>query len=494
VENLLLVLKVIVTSIYVFCLVWLCIFGVHRYYLSRIFLKFKGYNPRPKGKFKDLPVVTVQLPIFNEMYVVERLIASVCEIDYPIELFEIQVLDDSTDETQEIAQGLVNRCRALGFHIHYIHRDNRAGFKAGALREGLKVAKGEFIAIFDSDFIPPKHFLTKTIDFFTDPEVGIVQVRWGHVNIDYSTLTKAQSILLDGHFLIEQASRFYGGRFFNFNGSAGVLRRQCINSSGGWQHDTLTEDLDLSYRAQIGGWRLVYLKDVIAKAELPVDMNAFKSQQHRWVKGGIQTAKKLLPRLLKSKDIPIKVKIEAAFHLLGNMSYPLLLILLVLMVPMAYFWRSVGWENVVLLNLIAITSGTLSIVRFYLIALKEGHKEEWTRYVKYIPLSLGIGTGLTINNSKAVFEAILGMDSDFRRTPKFAVTKKGDPWRERNYATSKESTTLIELLLGLIFIIQTFYAIFMGLIGWIPFLLIIQLGFIYNSILSIFHSSKKNSI
>ncbi|MBI4228079.1 MAG: glycosyltransferase, partial [Deltaproteobacteria bacterium] len=436
---------------------------------------------------------TIQLPIYNERYVVERIIKSACEIDYPKELMEIQVLDDSTDQTMDLANSTVEKFKTSGFNIHYIHRSARVGFKAGALSEGLLRAEGDYIAIFDADFIPPSDFLKETINFFTDPKVGIVQVRWAHLNLDYSTLTRAQSILLDGHFLIEQASRYYGGLFFNFNGTAGILRKECIESAGGWQHDTLTEDLDLSYRAQLEGWRLIYLKDIIAKAELPVDMNAFKSQQHRWAKGGAQTAKKLLLRIFGSKELSLRIKTEAAFHLLGNFSYILLLLLMVFMAPMAYFWRSYGWENVIFLNLIAVSAGTLSIVRFYLLAVSEIHKDEWEKYLKYIPLSLAIGTGLAINNSKAVLEALLGKNSDFRRTPKFAVTNEDRNWRKDSYKTPKELTTLVELGLGFIFVIHTFYAISMGFIGWVPFLILIQLGFIYTSVLSILHSSRSNT-
>ncbi len=491
-ENLFVVAKVFFTLIYLLTLCLLCVFGLHRYYLAYIFKKNRNLVPEPKSRFKELPLVTVQLPIYNEMYVVERLISSVCAMDYPKELLEIQVLDDSTDETQEIAKRCVDTYREKGFQIYYIHRENRKGFKAGALDEGLKLAKGEFIAVFDADFIPPRDFLRKTIDFFTDPEVGVVQVRWGHINLNYSTLTKAQSILLDGHFVIEQASRFYGGMFFNFNGTAGVLRKRCIESSGGWQHDTLTEDLDLSYRAQLNGWKFVYLKDMVANAELPVNMNAFKSQQHRWAKGAIQTAKKILPRILRSKNIPLRIKIESLFHLLGNVAYLLLLILLFLMFPMAYFWRSIGWEKVVFLNLFAISAGTLSIVRFYVITIKEVHGENWVSYLKYIPLSIALGTGIAVNNSKAVIEALFGKSSEFRRTPKFAVTSRKDNWRTRAYTSSKELTTLIELILGLFFLFQTVYAVLMGYMAWIPFLMIIQLGFIYTSVLSIFHSYNRD--
>jgi len=367
------------------------------------------------------------------------------------------------------------------------------GFKAGALSEGLKTARGELIAIFDADFVPPRNFLKKTVDYFTDPRVGIVQVRWGYLNLNYSSLTKAQSILLDGHFLIEQASRFYGGMFFNFNGTAGILRKESIESAGGWQHDTLTEDLDLSYRAQLKGWKSIYLKDFIAEGELPVDINSFKSQQHRWAKGGIQTAKKLLPEIVRSKDLSLRVKIEAAFHLLGNLSYPLLLVLLLLMVPMALFWHSIGWENVVLLNLITIFAGTISIIRFYLLAVKEVHGDRWRQYVKYVPIALGLGTGLAINNTKAVFEALLGRSSEFRRTPKFAVTSRHEKLSGKTYYSSKEYTAIVEFCLGLLLIIETLYAFYMGYLGWIPFLIIIQIGFIYTSVLSFIHGSKKVS-
>ncbi|HXG31677.1 MAG TPA: glycosyltransferase [Thermodesulfobacteriota bacterium] len=493
-ENLTVVAKILVTSIYLITLGLLSAFGLHRHYLSYLFNKYKNQTPEPKDRFKRLPMVTIQLPVYNEMYVVERLISSVCGIDYPRELMEIQVLDDSTDQTQEIARGCVDVYRSMGFQIFYIHRDNRNGFKAGALSEGLKSARGELIAIFDADFIPPKDFLRKTVDFFTDPKVGMVQVRWGHVNLDYSALTRAQSILLDGHFVIEQASRFYGGTFFNFNGTAGILRKACIESAGGWQHDTLTEDLDLSYRAQLKGWRFIYLKDWVVEAELPVDMNAFKSQQHRWAKGAIQTAKKILPQILRAKGIPLRVKVEASFHLLGNFAYVLLLLLLSLMLPISYFWHSLGWERVVLFNLFVVSACTVSVIRFYVITIKEVHGKEWTRYLKYVPLSIALGSGIAINNSKAVFEALLGKDSEFRRTPKFAVTSKGDNWRTRRYTSSKEITTLIELGVGLLFMIQTSYAVFAGYIGWIPFLLLIQFGFIYTGLLSILHGSQKQAV
>ncbi len=491
-EYFILISKIVTTAVYGLALLLLCTFGIHRYYLSYMYSRNKDKAPSPKGKFDKLPFVTIQLPVFNEMYVVERLISSVCNIDYPKELLEIQVLDDSTDKTTEIARSCVEQFRDKGFNIECMHRESREGYKAGALREGLRSANGDLVAIFDADFMPPRDFLKKTVDYFVDPQVGMVQVRWGHVNQDYSTLTKSQSILLDGHFMIEQTARFNNGMFFNFNGTAGVIRKKCIESSGGWQHDTLTEDLDLSYRAQLNGWKLVYLKDSTADAELPVDMNAFKSQQHRWAKGGVQTAFKILPQICKNKDLPFRIKSEAFFHLFGNISYILLLVLLLLMFPMGFFWQSIAWHNLVLFNLFAISAGTLSFAFFYALTVKEAHGHNWLNYLKYVPVAISVGVGIAVNNSKAVVEAFLGKKSEFRRTPKFAVTSKNDNWRnKRSYVSSKEITSIIEITLGILFFLQTLYAIYKGYYGWIPFLVIIQFGFLYTGFLSIFHSYGK---
>ncbi|MFI5322177.1 MAG: cellulose synthase family protein [Thermodesulfobacteriota bacterium] len=490
-EYFILASKIIVTVIYAVTLSLLCIFGMHRYYLSYIYERSKGKIPVPKSRFKTLPPITIQLPVYNEMYVVERLISSICKIDYPAELLEIQVLDDSTDRTVEIASMRVNEFKNLGHDISYIHRENREGYKAGALREGLKSAKGELIAVFDADFIPPRDFLKNTVDFFSDPEVGMVQVRWGHVNLDYSSLTRAQAILLDGHFVIEQTARYNGGMFFNFNGTAGVLRKECIETSGGWQHDTLTEDLDLSYRAQLTGWKLVYLRETTADAELPVDMNAFKSQQHRWAKGGVQTALKILPQIFRRKDISFKIKSEAFFHLFGNISYLLLLVLLLLMFPMGLFWSKIGWDSGIVINVFAIAAGTLSFVLFYIITVREVHGMNWLRYLRYVPLAISVGVGMAVNNSKAVLEALFGINSEFRRTPKFAVTSRSDNWRTRSYVASKEMTAVIEVIIGILFSLQTVFAIYTGHYGWVPFLVLIQFGFLYTGLLSIFHGSGK---
>ncbi len=493
-EYFILTSKIVITLLYTLTLILLCIFGLHRYYLSYLYGRCKNKKPVPKDRFAVLPKVTVQLPIYNEMYVVERLVDSVSRLDYPKDLLEIQILDDSTDRTTEIAAACAERYRAEGFNIKHLHRENRQGYKAGALREGLEKAEGELVAVFDADFMPPPEFLKNTVDFFTDPKIGMVQVRWGHVNLDYSNLTRAQSILLDGHFVIEQTSRFNEGMFFNFNGTAGVIRKECIESSGGWQHDTLTEDLDLSYRAQLAGWKLVYVKDMTADAELPVDMNAFKSQQHRWAKGGVQTAIKLLPRIFRDQRLPFRVKLEAFFHLFGNISYLLLLLLFLLMFPVALFWRHLGWENGIVLNIFAITAGTFSFVLFYIITVKEVHGKKWLGYLKYVPLAISIGAGMAVNNSKAVLEALLGKTSEFRRTPKFAVTSRTDNWRSRSYVASKELTAIVEIVFGLLFTVQTVFALYMGYLSWIPFLLLIQFGFFYTGLLSILHGSGKKGI
>jgi cellulose synthase/poly-beta-1,6-N-acetylglucosamine synthase-like glycosyltransferase len=305
----------------------LSFYGLHRYIMVFLFHKYQNKVVSPKSRFEELPRVTVQIPSYNEMYVMERVIDAVCAFDYPRSLLDIQVLDDSTDETQRIASGAVERWKNQGVDISYIHRENRAGFKAGALENGLRTAKGEFVAIFDADFVPESDFLQKSIHYFTDPQVGMVQGRWEHLNRGYSFLTKTQAIFLDGHFVLESFTRFLSGRFFNFNGTAGILRRSTIEDAGGWEHDTLTEDLDLSYRAQIKGWKFVFLRDLAVPAELPVEINSFKSQQCRWAKGAMQTCKKTLAKVLKGNFRPAE-KLEAWYHLTGNVTYPLMVVYL----------------------------------------------------------------------------------------------------------------------------------------------------------------------
>jgi cellulose synthase/poly-beta-1,6-N-acetylglucosamine synthase-like glycosyltransferase len=431
-----------------------------------------------------LPRVTVQLPLFNEMYVVERLLASVTRIRYPKDLLEIQVLDDSVDETTQIARAAVEEYREQGFDIHYLHRADRTGFKAGALDAGLARATGEFILIFDADFIAPPDILEKTLGSFADPKVGMVQVRWGHVNRDYSLLTQVQAVLLDGHFILEHGGRNRSGRFFNFNGTAGVWRREVIGDAGGWQHDTLTEDLDLSYRAQMRGWRFVFLQDVVSPAEIPVEMNAFKGQQFRWAKGQTQTCRKLLPTILASK-LPLPVKVEAAFHLGANFGYPLMILLSLLMFPAMVIRYNMGWYEMLVVDVPLFMGATMSVCSFYVCSQKEVFGEGWKSRIKYLPAVLAMGIGLSVSNAKAVLEALLGLDSEFTRTPKYGVELASDDWRQKRYRGAVSFVPYVELLLGVYFTLMAYYAATNEIFGTLPFIVLFQVGFLYAGFMSV---------
>jgi cellulose synthase/poly-beta-1,6-N-acetylglucosamine synthase-like glycosyltransferase len=474
-----------IVGLYFVVLCVLCLYGSHRYYMSYLYYKYRGNLPMPAGRLEQLPRVTIQLPIFNEMYVCERLIDSVCAIEYPRDLFEVQVLDDSVDETTAIARAAVERWQAKGVDIHYIHRTNRKGFKAGALQEGLAVAKGEFIAVFDADFVPGADFLRKTMQYFSDPKIGMVQVRWDHLNREFSLLTHAQSVLLDGHFVIEHTARNRSGRFFNFNGTAGIWRKQAIHDGGGWQHDTLTEDLDLSYRTQLAGWKFVYLPDVVSPAEVPVDMNAFKSQQARWAKGSMQTAKKLLPRIFRS-DLPRPVKSEAFFHLTANICYPLMVVLSFLMpLSMVIRFRH-GWYEVLFLDLPFFITATLSVFSFYLASQKE-IGIPFKQRVKYLPFIMALGIGMCISNAKAVLEGMFGYQSEFTRTPKLGVEgRKASGWALKRYKGLKSALPLLEIAFGIYLSFSLWVALDRELVFSLPFLLLFQLGFLYVGLMSLF--------
>jgi cellulose synthase/poly-beta-1,6-N-acetylglucosamine synthase-like glycosyltransferase len=468
---------------YFFVLIILAIYGWHRYYLVYLYMRNRDKGPSAGIALDPAPVVTIQLPLYNEMYVADRLIEAVSRIEYPADRLEIQVLDDSTDETQRIAELAVRRFAAQGVDIKYYHRTNRGGYKAGALEAGLKAARGEFIAIFDADFIPTSDFLIRLMPHFADPRVGMVQARWGHINQDYSLLTKIQSILLDGHFVLEHGGRNRSGRFFNFNGTAGAWRRVAIDDAGGWQHDTLTEDLDLSYRAQLRGWQFVFLADLIAPAEVPVEMNAFKSQQFRWAKGSVQTCRKLLPRILKSK-LPLGVKAEAFFHLTANFNYPLMCILSVLMFPSMVIRYNMGWYEMLLIDVPLFFAATFSVCNFYMVCQREIHRD-WLARVKYLPFLMSIGIGLSINNTRAVFEALFNKQSEFTRTPKYRIEGAADEWVGKKYRQSVAVQPLIELALGLYFTATVFYALANQIYGTVPFLVLFQIGFLYTGLLSI---------
>jgi cellulose synthase/poly-beta-1,6-N-acetylglucosamine synthase-like glycosyltransferase len=474
----------LILVLYFFVLSILAIYGWHRYYLVYLYMKNRDKAPVPLPEPAVLRAVTVQLPIFNEMYVADRLINAVCEMDYPRELLEIQVLDDSTDETTVIAELAVRRHASRGFNIKYLHRVDRTGFKAGALEAGLKEAAAPFIAIFDADFIPPKDFLRRTLPYFeNDSKVGMVQARWGHINQDYSLLTKIQAILLDAHFVLEHGGRNRAGCFFNFNGTAGVWRRGAIEDAGGWQHDTLTEDLDLSYRAQLRGWRFVFLPDVVSPAEVPVEMNSFKSQQHRWAKGSIQTCLKLMPQILGSKQ-PLGVKAEAFFHLSANFNYLLMTLLSVLMFPAMYVRYNMGWTEMLLIDVPLFFAATFSVCNFYIVSQRELYPD-WRQRLKYLPFLMSIGIGLCVNNSRAVLEALFGKQSEFARTPKYGIERDSDEWVGKKYHQTVGIQAVIELALGLYFTGTVFYALVNQIYGTLPFLMLFQVGFLYTGLLSI---------
>jgi cellulose synthase/poly-beta-1,6-N-acetylglucosamine synthase-like glycosyltransferase len=479
---------------YFIVMVILAFYGIHRYQLVWLYYKnrknaAKWDEPPQRWPEGELPFVTIQLPIFNEQFVIDRLIDACCRLDYPRDRFEIQVLDDSTDETTLVAQQIVERYDR-GFAgmdpqpIVYIHRENRYGFKAGALDAGLKVAKGEFVAIFDADFVPPHQWVMQVIHHFAEPEIGMVQTRWTHLNRDYSFLTQVEAILLDGHFVLEHGGRSRAQVFFNFNGTAGMWRRKTIGDAGGWQHDTLTEDTDLSYRAQMNGWRFKYLQDVECPAELPIEMTAFKTQQARWAKGLIQTGKKILPRVMKS-DQPWHTKLEAWYHLTANISYPLMIILSVLLMPAMIIRSWQGLLQMLLIDLPLFMASTMSISSFYLVSQKELFPKKWGKTFLYLPFLMALGVGLTITNAKAVMEALFGVQSAFARTPKYRVNKKGEKSQAKKYRKRLGIIPWIELAIGCYFAFTVWYAISTENFFTIPFLVLFVFGYWYTGLLSL---------
>ena len=477
-------------SAYFLILLGLSFYGSHRALMTWLYLRhaYKRPDPAPAARFPEheLPVITVQLPLYNERYVAARLIEAVCALDYPPDRLEIQVLDDSTDDTSAICAREVERWRASGLAIHHLRRAQRVGYKAGALAHGMAQARGQLLAVFDADFIPAPDFLRALVHHFTEPELGMVQARWSHLNRDFSLLTRAQAIFLDGHFVIEHTARHRSGRFFNFNGTAGIWRRQAIEAGGGWQHDTLTEDLDLSYRVQLQGWRFRFLRDVHAPSEIPVEMNAFKTQQHRWAKGSIQTAKKLLGVILRH-DLPWALKLEAFHHLTANVAY-LLMVALALLMPLATIVRvHQGWYETLLIDVPIFLCATLSVCVFYWISQRELGRGR-LQTLLMIPVVLGIGVGISLSNAKAVVEALIGHQTPFVRTPKYAVAASGSSWFKRSlYAKKSTLMTLLELLLAAWFT----YAIAQVLMSpkaslfSVPFLMLFQLGFFYVASLSV---------
>ncbi len=464
------------TACYLTVLLCFSMYGLHRWWIIYLFLKNRTRLPHPLTQFEQLPAVTVQLPIFNERYVAERLLRAVSALDYPPGLLEIQVLDDSTDDTRELIQREVAALQARGLDVRLLHRTDRTGFKAGALEHGMHLAKGEFIFILDADFLPQPDILRRTIHYFTDPGVGMIQTRWGHLNRTYSLLTRVQAMFLDGHLLLEQTARSRSGRFFNFNGTAGIWRRSCIEESGGWQHDTLTEDLDLSYRAQLAGWRFIFLANVVTPAELPVDMNGFKSQQHRWTKGSIQTCKKILPLILRS-GLPWKIKLEAFLHLTSNFSYLMLAFLCVLLQSNTHGHSST--MRLLLLDIPIFLAASVSVAVFYICAQRELYPRTWMKEILMLPLLIALGIGLSLNNARAVLEAIFNQTSAFVRTPKYGIERSSQTWLNCRYRPIKSILPILELGFAAYFTYFVIDSIVSGQYSSLPFLFLFQLGFCY---------------
>lgn len=467
---------------YLLTVAGLCVYGLHRLWMVVCYWRCRARRVEPAGRLAVLPRVTVQLPVYNEKYVVERLLRAVADLDYPRELLQIQVLDDSTDETTEQIARQVDVLRREGLDIEHRHRTHRQGFKAGALQAGLATARGELIAIFDADFLPPRDILLRTVDYFSDPRVGMVQTRWGHLNRGHNLLTRVQALLLDGHLIIEQTARSRGGFFFNFNGTAGVWRRKAIEESGGWQDDTLTEDLDLSYRAQLAGWRFIFLPDLVTPGELPVEMDAFKSQQYRWAKGAVQTCKKLLPQVWRSR-FPLGMKLEATFHLTANFAY-FLLALMALLVHPDLRQEGVYWTSVLAVDVPVFLMASFSIFIFYAVALRAGGLG-WGRMVAYVPLLIAVGIGLCLSNARAVLEAVFDHRSEFTRTPKYGLLNRKVRWWEMAYRSGRSWLPWLELALCVYYAGFVVYAWQHRQWTSLPFFALFAFGFGYAAFLSL---------
>jgi cellulose synthase/poly-beta-1,6-N-acetylglucosamine synthase-like glycosyltransferase len=465
-------------------LIILSIYGVHRYHLTWTYLRHKRNAPKPGKGFETLPRVTIQLPIYNERYVVERLLEAVTRIDYPRELLEIQVLDDSTDETTIVASRLASEYSRAGYRVVYLHRNHRTGFKAGALEAGLGQARGEFIAIFDADFVPSPDVIRRMLPYFTNPRVGVVQGRWTWINHEYSALTQVEAIVLDGHFVIEHGGRHFSGRFFNFNGTAGMWRRTAIDDAGGWQHDTLTEDTDLSYRAQLKGWKFIYDPTIECPSELPVEVNAFKSQQARWAKGLMQTGRKILPSVWRSGQ-PLGIKLEATFHLTAGIAYPLMVFFSLILLPAMIVRFYQGWFQMLYLDLPLFLASTCSVSSFYMVAQRELYPQSWRQRIRYMPLLMATGIGLSITNAKVVLEALFGVKSEFVRTPKYRVENREAAWERKKYSRKGGWIPAIELTLAGYFLFTTAYSISVHDYLTSPFLLLFFVGYFYMGSLSL---------
>jgi cellulose synthase/poly-beta-1,6-N-acetylglucosamine synthase-like glycosyltransferase len=479
----------LILIIYTVSLSVIFIFSIGQAYLIYSYLKSKKKEDVIPVLPRDIPKVTVQLPLYNELYVVERLIESVCKLNYPQNRIEIQVLDDSTDHSLELTKKIIAQKQALGFDIVHITREKNIGFKAGALQNGLNLSKGQYIAIFDADFLPEADFLQKLIPYFNQAQIGMVQSRWGHINQNYSLLTKVQAFGLDGHFTIEQTGRNHANLFLNFNGTAGIWRKTCIEEAGGWQHDTLTEDLDLSYRAQLKGWQFQYVENVVSPAELPVESNALRSQQHRWTKGAIETSKKMVKEIWKA-NIGIPKKIFGTLHLMNSYVFIFVLLTSILSVPILYI-KSQDIIPAIYFQLLSVfLLGFVIVSIFYLVASRS-KKENLGLFAKLFPLFLSVSMALSFHNSIAVLEGLFGFKSDFIRTPKFNITKLKENFKANIYVKPSLSKAFyVEVLLSIYFFIGLYLAFVLQDFALFPFHLMLFIGFSTLNFYSLKHSIK----
>ncbi|MBF8295294.1 MAG: Glycosyltransferase [Bacteroidetes bacterium] len=475
----------LVLYLYFFSLLILFTFGAHGFVMVYHYLKTRGKDSVLPA-LEHAPVVTVQLPVYNEYYVVDRLIEAVCSIEYPKDKLEIQVLDDSTDETVDVVAKTVKHFQGLGYDIKHVHRTNRQGYKAGALKHGLETARGEFIAIFDADFVPNTTFLLNTVPYFEDEELALVQTRWEHLNSDYSLLTRTQAMALDAHFVMEQGVRNKVGFFINFNGTGGIWRKSAIIDAGNWQSDTLTEDLDLSYRAQLRGWKFKYLNDVTSPAELPAEVNALKSQQFRWTKGAIETARKILPEVWRS-NIPLRVKIHSTFHLTNNLAFPFILLAGILNVPLIFI-KQQGGHDLYFAMMSVFVLAFIGSFMFYMFSQKAVYPD-WRRRLLLFPLFMAGSMGFAVNNSRAVFEGLIKKRSEFVRTPKYKIEGKTDSWMLKKYVPMKLNwVVFVEIALAVYCFFGVISSLYYLEIAAVPFQLLYCMGFSFVSALSIKHA------
>jgi cellulose synthase/poly-beta-1,6-N-acetylglucosamine synthase-like glycosyltransferase len=470
-------------TLYIIALSFPFIFGSNGFLMIFYYFRYRNRQVAQKGELTELPVVTVQIPVYNELYVVNRAIDAVSGLDYPKEKLEIQVLDDSTDETTAMIGRKVAEKSAQGFDIKHIRRGSREGYKAGALKFGLESARGEYVAIFDADFIPRPDFLKRTLPYFADQKIGLVQTRWEHINSDFSLLTRAQAIALDGHFVIEQQVRNKAGFFINFNGTAGIWRRSCIIDSGNWEADTLAEDLDLSYRAQLRGWQFVFMKEYTSPAELPADVNGLRSQQFRWTKGAIEASRKLLPKVWKSK-LPLRVKLHSTIHLSASLVYPFVLMIAIFQVP-AVFIKHTGKYDATFMLMGGFIFAFFGSFVFYLYSQKDVYKD-WRRRIYLFPVFMAGSMGLSVNNTKAVIEGLLNKKSEFIRTPKYGFTGKDGSWADKKYTQRRINwVSIAEFVLAIYCLGGIVLSIADLEIAAVPFQLLFFTGFGSISYLSI---------